>query len=124
MEENVYPSYVSRVLICDRCYLRLFRLKYSKDIFTFAGNRARSSCATGVDTDNQYNQYVRRNCFKLKIVFADTTCLVWGSKCGVNGNCWLYDSKRMKYYLNFTGASEYNSFNNKHYNRQWKTSKS
>jgi len=35
----------------------------------------------------------------------DATCIVWGGKCGSNGNCWLYDGKRLKYYLNFTGAS-------------------
>jgi len=37
----------------------------------------------------------------------DASCMVWGGKCGTNGNCWLYDGKRMKYYLNFTGASKY-----------------
>ncbi|XP_050421876.1 solute carrier organic anion transporter family member 74D-like [Adelges cooleyi] len=31
----------------------------------------------------------------------DTTCIIWGSKCGSTGNCWLYDGKRFKYYLNF-----------------------
>ncbi|XP_025419065.1 solute carrier organic anion transporter family member 5A1-like isoform X2 [Sipha flava] len=34
----------------------------------------------------------------------DTTCLVWGRKCGTNGNCWLYDGNRLKYYLNITSA--------------------
>ncbi|KAL5240236.1 hypothetical protein ACI65C_007646 [Semiaphis heraclei] len=35
----------------------------------------------------------------------DATCMVWGGNCGTDGNCWLYDGKRLKYYLNFTGAS-------------------
>ncbi|VVC39928.1 Organic anion transporter polypeptide OATP,Kazal domain,Major facilitator superfamily domain [Cinara cedri] len=34
----------------------------------------------------------------------DATCIVWGGKCGNDGNCWLYDGKRMNYYLNFTSA--------------------
>jgi len=39
----------------------------------------------------------------------DATCMVWGGKCGTDGNCWLYDGKRLKYYLNITGASKYNN---------------
>lgn len=39
--------------------------------------------------------------------YVDATCMVWGGKCGTNGNCWLYDGMRLKYYLNFTGASKY-----------------
>ncbi|XP_025194151.1 solute carrier organic anion transporter family member 5A1-like isoform X2 [Melanaphis sacchari] len=35
----------------------------------------------------------------------DSTCMVWGGDCGTNGNCWLYDGIRLKYYLNLTGAS-------------------
>lgn len=33
----------------------------------------------------------------------DSTCLIWGkSDCGTKGNCWLYDSDKMRKYLHIT----------------------
>ncbi|KAK7867916.1 hypothetical protein R5R35_005269 [Gryllus longicercus] len=34
----------------------------------------------------------------------DSACLVWGEMCGQTGNCWLYDDKKLRYFLNFTAA--------------------
>ncbi|XP_015376855.1 PREDICTED: solute carrier organic anion transporter family member 4C1-like [Diuraphis noxia] len=47
---------------------------------------------------------VRRNIRRF-FEIGHATCMVWGGNCGTEGNCWLYDGKRLKYYLNFTGAS-------------------
>lgn len=30
---------------------------------------------------------------------ADSACLVWEQRCGKNGNCWLYDQEKFRYYL-------------------------
>ncbi|XP_030560061.1 solute carrier organic anion transporter family member 74D-like [Drosophila novamexicana] len=35
----------------------------------------------------------------------DNNCLVWGKTCGRNGNCWLYDTKSLRYTMNFLSAS-------------------
>ncbi|KAL5285653.1 hypothetical protein ACFFRR_007383 [Megaselia abdita] len=32
----------------------------------------------------------------------DSFCLVWGKTCAAKGNCWLYDPKALRYYLNIT----------------------
>ncbi|CAG2170748.1 unnamed protein product, partial [Oppiella nova] len=32
----------------------------------------------------------------------DSTCLVWESKCGKTGNCWIYDQDKFRYYLHGT----------------------
>jgi len=34
----------------------------------------------------------------------DRTCLVWGKTCGGKGNCWLYDSVVLRYWMNFIAA--------------------
>ncbi|KAH8275691.1 hypothetical protein KR026_012669 [Drosophila bipectinata] len=35
----------------------------------------------------------------------DSYCLVWGKTCSNKGNCWLYDTKSLRYSLNLTAAS-------------------
>nr|XP_016930701.1 solute carrier organic anion transporter family member 74D [Drosophila suzukii] len=35
----------------------------------------------------------------------DNYCLVWGKTCSNKGNCWLYDTKSLRYALNLTAAS-------------------
>jgi hypothetical protein len=35
----------------------------------------------------------------------DSVCLVWGTKCGQRGNCWLYDGERLRYAFNLTAAA-------------------
>ncbi|KAH8348871.1 hypothetical protein KR084_012109 [Drosophila pseudotakahashii] len=35
----------------------------------------------------------------------DNYCLVWGKTCTNKGNCWLYDTKSLRYALNLTAAS-------------------
>lgn len=32
----------------------------------------------------------------------DSTCLIWNTQCGTQGNCQLYDQKHFRYYLNIT----------------------
>lgn len=32
----------------------------------------------------------------------DSTCLIWGFKCGERGNCQLYDKDLFRYYVNVT----------------------
>lgn len=34
----------------------------------------------------------------------DSTCLVWGYKCGERGNCQLYDPIKFRYYLHANSA--------------------
>ncbi|XP_030383373.1 solute carrier organic anion transporter family member 74D-like isoform X2 [Scaptodrosophila lebanonensis] len=34
----------------------------------------------------------------------DSFCLVWGKTCSNKGNCWLYDTKSLRYTLNLTSA--------------------
>ncbi|XP_068145560.1 solute carrier organic anion transporter family member 74D-like [Drosophila tropicalis] len=34
----------------------------------------------------------------------DNYCLVWGKTCSNKGNCWLYDTKSMRYAMNLTAA--------------------
>ncbi|XP_066909698.1 solute carrier organic anion transporter family member 74D isoform X3 [Halyomorpha halys] len=34
----------------------------------------------------------------------DYGCLVWGTLCGEQGNCWLYDGRSVRYYMNFTAS--------------------
>lgn len=36
----------------------------------------------------------------------DSVCLVWGSKCGKKGNCWLYDGSKLRYAFNLTAAGK------------------
>ncbi|XP_034650186.1 solute carrier organic anion transporter family member 74D-like [Drosophila subobscura] len=35
----------------------------------------------------------------------DNYCLVWGKTCSNKGNCWLYDTKSLRYALNLTAAA-------------------
>ncbi|CAG2173397.1 unnamed protein product [Oppiella nova] len=35
----------------------------------------------------------------------DSTCLVWESKCGKTGNCWIYDQDKFRYYLHGTALA-------------------
>ncbi|KAL0268810.1 UNVERIFIED_CONTAM: hypothetical protein PYX00_010624 [Menopon gallinae] len=35
----------------------------------------------------------------------DTTCLIWGKTCEGTGNCWIYDSERLRYVMNLTAFS-------------------
>lgn len=35
----------------------------------------------------------------------DSTCVVWNYKCGVRGNCQLYDQKNFRYYMNLTAIA-------------------
>ncbi|OXA43717.1 Solute carrier organic anion transporter family member 1A2 [Folsomia candida] len=35
----------------------------------------------------------------------DSVCLVWGTKCGARGNCWLYDGATLQYWFNLTAAA-------------------
>lgn len=39
----------------------------------------------------------------------DQTCLVWGSKCGRQGNCQLYDQTLFRYYVNGLSVCKYSS---------------
>lgn len=32
----------------------------------------------------------------------DSTCVIWGQKCGQRGNCQLYDKDLFRYYINVT----------------------
>lgn len=34
----------------------------------------------------------------------DMTCLVWGKTCSGTGNCWLYDTEKLRYWLNLIAA--------------------
>ncbi len=34
----------------------------------------------------------------------DAACLVWGTKCGARGNCWLYDGQKLRYWFNLFAA--------------------
>lgn len=34
----------------------------------------------------------------------DHACLVWGYICGEKGNCWLYDGRTVRYYINFASS--------------------
>lgn len=65
---------------------------------------------------NELNCQLKVELSQYKITFTystDATCIVWGGKCGVDGNCWLYDGQRLKYYLNITGGSKYYFLNSK-----------
>ncbi|XP_020806566.1 solute carrier organic anion transporter family member 2A1 [Drosophila serrata] len=35
----------------------------------------------------------------------DSYCLVWGKTCGSKGNCWIYDSRSLRYTMNIVSAS-------------------
>ncbi|XP_039482175.1 solute carrier organic anion transporter family member 74D [Drosophila santomea] len=35
----------------------------------------------------------------------DSYCLVWGKTCGSKGNCWIYDTKSLRYTMNLVCAS-------------------
>ncbi|KAH8401561.1 hypothetical protein KR009_006473, partial [Drosophila setifemur] len=35
----------------------------------------------------------------------DSYCLVWGKTCGSQGNCWIYDTKSLRYTMNLVCAS-------------------
>ncbi|ODN05136.1 Solute carrier organic anion transporter family member 1C1 [Orchesella cincta] len=35
----------------------------------------------------------------------DAACLVWGTKCGARGNCWLYDGQKLRYWFNLFAAA-------------------
>ncbi|CAL8069741.1 unnamed protein product [Orchesella dallaii] len=35
----------------------------------------------------------------------DSACLVWGTKCGARGNCWLYDGPKLRYWFNLCAAA-------------------
>ncbi|KAH8301816.1 hypothetical protein KR059_012315, partial [Drosophila kikkawai] len=34
----------------------------------------------------------------------DSYCLVWGKTCGVEGNCWIYDSRSLRFTINLVSA--------------------
>ncbi|KAH8253215.1 hypothetical protein KR032_004141, partial [Drosophila birchii] len=34
----------------------------------------------------------------------DSYCLVWGKTCGVEGNCWIYDSRSLRFTINLASA--------------------
>ncbi|XP_075211114.1 solute carrier organic anion transporter family member 74D-like [Lycorma delicatula] len=38
-------------------------------------------------------------------IILDSVCLVWGQTCGKQGNCWLYDGKRLRFNLNVTAST-------------------
>lgn len=42
--------------------------------------------------------------YTLKFLILDTTCLFWGKTCEGTGNCWLYDSKKLRFVMNFTAV--------------------
>ncbi|CAG7725964.1 unnamed protein product [Allacma fusca] len=35
----------------------------------------------------------------------DSVCLLWGTKCGGKGNCWLYNGEQLRYVFNLTAAA-------------------
>lgn len=37
-------------------------------------------------------------------ILLDKSCLVFGKNCNGTGNCWLYDSQKLRYLINFTAA--------------------
>jgi len=38
--------------------------------------------------------------------YTDRACLVWGTKCGGKGNCWLYDGQTLRYAFNLSAAGK------------------
>jgi hypothetical protein len=41
------------------------------------------------------------------IIFVDCACLIWGENCGVQGNCWVYDVDKLRYYVNLPMLGKY-----------------
>lgn len=54
-----------------------------------------------------YWRFTINNLFKK---FTDRSCIVWGKTCTSKSNCWLYNSEKLKYMLNYTASGNFYNY--------------